>query len=154
MTAHPTFVDLSKTECTEILERNVVARIAYSFHDRVNIVPLHYRYADGWIYGRTSSGGKLEQILHNQWVAFEVDEIKGLFEWKSVVVHGAFYLVDPKQSGRDRAIYEEAVEKLRRVIPDSLDADDPVPFRNQVFRIHAADLTGRAAIPPFSLGPR
>jgi hypothetical protein len=90
-TQHPHFRALTRTECEELLGRNNVGRIAFSFHDRVDIEPLHYVYADGWIYGRTSAGTKIATLEHHRWVAFEVDEHQGLFDWRSVVVKGAFY---------------------------------------------------------------
>lgn len=37
-----------------------VARIAYSRENQVDIEPIHYIYQDGWLYGRTSRGAKLE----------------------------------------------------------------------------------------------
>ena len=49
MTRHDTttFRELTAAETDALLERNHVGRIAYSFHDRVDIEPIHYVYADG-----------------------------------------------------------------------------------------------------------
>ena len=71
---------MSQHECLALLARNQVGRLAFTFHDRVDIQPLHYVYEAGWIYGRTSQGTKLATLAHHQWVAFEVDEVEGLFE--------------------------------------------------------------------------
>ena len=146
----PRFSALAPAACREILERNHVGRIAFSFHDRVDIEPIHYVYVDGWIYGRTTPGAKLVTLQHHRWVAFEVDEVEGWFSWRSVVVHGAVYFLEP---GADRvdddavAAYEVAVRHLRRVIPAALEHDDPTPERSIVFRIHASEITGREATP-------
>lgn len=128
-----------------ILERNRVGRIAFSFRDRVDVQPIHYVFHDGWIYGRTSAGAKLRTLLHNCWVAFEVDEIEGLFRWRSVVAHGACYVLDPEGSPREREAYERAVELLRGLLPETLTAADPVAFRSTIFRIHVDEVTGREA---------
>lgn len=88
----PVFRELGREESEQLLLRNHVGRIAFAFHDRVDIEPIHYVFHGGWIYGRTSPGTKLTTIAHNRWVAFEVDEVQGLFDWRSVVVKGAFYL--------------------------------------------------------------
>ncbi len=61
----PEFRTLSTAETARILRRNHVGRIAYAYRDRVDIQPIHYVFASGWIYGRTSPGTKLSLIRHN-----------------------------------------------------------------------------------------
>jgi len=138
-----TFRELSRAECDELLTRNHVGRIAFSYHDHVDIEPIHYVYEDGWIYGRTSDGSKLRTLAHNRWLAFETDETAGLFDWKSVVLKGALYILEP--GGSRPEPYEHALEVLRRMNPHILGEDDPAPHRTFVFRIHADQVTGRAA---------
>lgn len=143
----PVFKTLNRAECEVILSRNDVGRIAFALHDRVNIVPIHYVYLDGWIYGRTGSAGKLREILRNRRIAFEVDEHSELFEWRSVIVHGPLYLIQPDTTQRANSIYGTALSVIRKLIPDALTHSDPVPFRDQLFRIRAVDVTGRASLP-------
>ncbi len=142
----PSFGTLSPTECEDFLRQHKVGRLAYALHDRVNVTPIHYKYADGWLYGRSAPGGKLLAILRNRWIAFEVDEADGFFDWRSVIVRGALYVIEPDRSRHERAAYDRAVEVLRELLPATLEAADPIPFRNQLFRIHAAEMTGRFAI--------
>ena len=139
------FRDLDRSECDAILARNEVGRIAYSFHDRVDIQPIHYVHRGNWLYARTSLGAKLMTLTHNRWVAFEVDEIEGRFDWRSVVVRGAVYLLDPDGSAAEQKAYEEAVGLLRQIVPETLAANDPVGFRSRVIRIHVDEVSGRAA---------
>lgn len=135
----------SVPQSEEILARNNVGRLAFSFRGRVNVVPVHFVYEKGWIYGRTAPGGKLLQILRNRRVAFEVDEHAALFDWRSVVVHGTFYIIEHNEE--NAAIYDHAVDLLRDLLPATLTNSDPVPFRSHLFRINAAEITGRAASP-------
>lgn len=144
-TTRPQFTELSRTACEALLARKHVARLAYSFHDRVDIEPVHYRYVDGWLYARTSAGAKLDVLRHHPWVAFEVDEIEGTFEWRSVVGHGAFFVFDPKGSQFEARAWQRAIEALRAVVPQTCTHGDPVPFRTTVFGVHVDDLRGRAA---------
>ena len=76
----PVFRALERRECEAVLARNRVGRLAFSFHDRVDIEPIHYVYADGVLYGRTAPGSKLTTIEHHRWVAFEVDDVEGLLK--------------------------------------------------------------------------
>jgi nitroimidazol reductase NimA-like FMN-containing flavoprotein (pyridoxamine 5'-phosphate oxidase superfamily) len=139
----PRFRELTREECDELLARNHVGRIAFSYHDHVDIEPINFVYEDGWIYGRTADGTKLRTLAHNRWLAFEADEISALFDWKSVVVKGALYILD--SGGARNEAHERAIELMRRVDPDVLTPDDPAPHRTVVFRIHADQVTGRAA---------
>lgn len=144
-TPRPTFRELTPDECIALLDRHVVGRLALSHRDRIDLVPIHYVYHDGWLYGRTAAGTKLETVVHNRWVAFEVDEVDALFDWRSVVVKGGLYLLRPEGSEQEQAIYETGVEMVRRIVPEALTPQDPVPERAILFRIHVDEMTGRAA---------
>lgn len=137
--------ELSREECESLLLKHRVGRIAYAHQNRVDIAPIHYVYRDGWIYGRSAFGKKLAILRHAPWVAFEVDQVDDLFDWQSVVVHGSFQILDPERSARERGATVDAVELLRGLLPEALTPDDPTPERNLVFRIHADEVTGRAA---------
>lgn len=148
--------DLTRTEIDAILSRNNVGRIAFSFHDRIDIEPINYVYRDGWIYGRTSKGSKIDAIAHHRWVAFEVDEVSGLFEWRSVVVKGGFYIMNSEVPGhhgpgdtsaQEDPSFAQGIALLRSLIPDTLLSADPAPYRHTVFRIHLDEVTGREAVP-------
>ena len=141
----PVFRELTREECGALLERNHVGRVAFTFHDHVDIEPVHYVYADGWLHGRTAPGAKIAVLRHHPWVAFEVDEVEGLFDWRSVVVHGAVYIPDPDGSPTDREAHAATLAHLRQLVPDTLTTGDPAPHRLLLFRIHIDDISGRAA---------
>jgi uncharacterized protein len=147
-TASPMIKKLDRARCEEILARNHVGRIAYTRGNQLEIEPIHYVYADGWIYGRTSRGAKTDVIGTGWWpVVFEVDEAEHLFRWRSVLVHGGFYVLPTSRSEADVAQWERAVSLLRSLIPESLAENDPVPFRTIVFGISAQEMSGREAAP-------
>lgn len=144
----PVIRELTRAEIDQILARNHVGRIAFSFRDRVDIEPIHYVYHDGWIYGRTQPGTKLTIVQHNYWVAFEVDEIgpsEDLFHWRSVVIRGGFYILHDEGTEQSDALRALAIEQIRRLTPDAFTDNDPVPFRNILFRIAVQEAEGRAA---------
>lgn len=134
---------LERAEAEKMLARNHVGHIAFSFHDRINIEPIHYVYDSEWLYGRTTRGEKLLMIEHHPWVAFEVEEIEDLFNWRSVVVKGAFYVKGPDTSKNELLAFERGVALMRAVVPEVLTEDDPTPFRQQLFRIHLDEVSGR-----------
>jgi nitroimidazol reductase NimA-like FMN-containing flavoprotein (pyridoxamine 5'-phosphate oxidase superfamily) len=139
------FRDLERDEIEKVLLRNKVGRLAFSFHDRVDIQPIHYIYERGWLYGRTSEGDKIAALTHNQWIAFEVDEVKDVFEWTSVVVHGSFWILHPRGSAHAEELWVKAAELVSKIVPGSLTDTDPVSFRQTLFRIAVSDVRGREA---------
>lgn len=144
----PRIRELDRESCERILERNRVGRLAYARHNRVDIEPLHYVHHKGWLYGRTSWGAKLEATGDEWWpVAFEVDEVEDVFQWRSVVVHGGFYVLDEHGPDWESAQWREGLELLRRIIPDTFAEGDPVPHRRVLFRIAVQEMTGREAEP-------
>jgi len=148
--AGPRIRELTRTEVEALLTRNNVGRIAYSFKDRVDIEPINYVYKDGWLYCRTSHGSKFETMEHHRWVAFEVDEVQGLFDWQSGVVHGATYVLKADSSDDERKAFTPGIELLKQLMPGTLEGDDPVPFRHLVFRIHLDEVSGRESKSPTS----
>jgi hypothetical protein len=136
----PTIRALRGDEAQALLVRNQVGRLAFSLHDRVDVEPIHYVYDAPWIFGRTSAGAKLLTLAHNQWCAFETDEVRGMFDWQSVVVKGPF---SPRHSPFANWDYDRALLALRRLLPSTLTDDDPTPHRDIVFGVHASEIHGR-----------
>ena len=137
--------ELSKKEIEEMLRRNHVGRIAFSFRDFVDIRPIHYVWRKGWLFGRTSPGDKLETLSHNRWVAFEIDEVSGPLDWKSVIARGTFYRLSAEGSVYDRRVYNRALRAIREQAPDTLTANDPLAFRSEIFGIAIDSATGRSS---------
>ncbi|MDQ8145404.1 MAG: pyridoxamine 5'-phosphate oxidase family protein [Gemmatimonadota bacterium] len=144
-TPTPTFRELTRDECIALLDRHQVGRLAFSQRERLDVEPIHYVHLDGWLYGRTQPGTKLEVLLHNRWVAFEVDEVDALFDWRSVVVRGGLYLLRAEGSDVERERYAQGIAAVRRLIPEAFTPRDPTPERAILFRIHVDEMSGRAA---------
>jgi uncharacterized protein len=139
----PRFTELSASSSRGLLERHHVARIAFTLRTHVDIEPISYVLSGDWLYARTSPGTKLATLGHNPWIAFEVDEIEGPFDWRSVVVHGTAYFLAP--DGRGDGSYDEAVAHLRTIDPRALTHEDLTPNRTALFRIYINDMIGREA---------
>ena len=136
---------LDRAEIDALLSRHNVGRIAYTFRDRVDVEPINYVHRDGWIYLRTGPGSKLTTLARHPWVAFEVDEVDGPFDWRSAVLHSTVYELTPGGTEGQARVYDEAVELLRGLIPETFTKADPVPFRNVILRMKVEEVTGRAS---------
>lgn len=147
MTPRPTFAALDRPAIDALLSRHAVARLAYAHRDRVDIEPIHYVYLDRWLYVRTQPGTKLSTLIHNPWVALEIDEVRGLYDWASVVVRGRLQLLDDGPHDEARTRYRVAVEAIRTLVPDAFTSDDPTPGRVIVCALYVDDVEGRCATP-------
>lgn len=142
----PNIRPMSRAEIDTLLARNCVGRMAYARGSHIDIEPLHYVYANGWLYGRTSPGRKLDVAAREWWpVAFEVDEVDDVLRWRSAVVHGGFYTLDPEGAAWEREEARRAVDLLRSIVPEAFTELDPTPGRNVLFRIAVQEVTGRVA---------
>jgi len=149
-----TFRTLTQHECVALLGRHDVGRLAFVVHGRPEIVPLNYVHEAGRIYGRTSATAMLAALEPGAWVAFEVDEVRGPYDWWSVIAHGTFHRLDLDGSLgiadiRDAACSARVMHLLRDRAPEAFTTDDPASHRTLLFRIVVGTMTGRAA----SAGP-
>lgn len=128
-----------------LLARNHVGSIALAFHDRVTIALANYVYANGHIYGRLEEGPDLTTVRHHQWVAFQVSEIAGTYEWRTVIARGSIEVLTDGPSAAASAAFREALDLIRGIAPAVFTPRDPMPRRVHLFRIYVDDLTGHEA---------
>ena len=134
---------LEQREVESILSKHHTGRMAFAFHDRIAIELVNYVYDDGWIYARIEHGPALATLRHHQWVAFEVDELKTVFDWRCVTVHGSIQFLSDDRSSPEWRDFNRAAELIRAEVPSVLTRSDPLPDRTQIYRIHVDELVGR-----------
>jgi uncharacterized protein len=135
---------LEQAEMEGLLARHHVGSMAIAFHDRVTIALTNYVYANRWIHGRMENGPDLATLKHHHWVAFEVSEIEGVYDWKTVTVHGSVQLLaDSGSSAVGSQEFHSALEQLRSAVPAIFTPRDPMPQRVQLFRLYVDELIGR-----------
>ena len=142
-TIHVQTRDLDRETADALLRKHHVACIALAFHDRVTIALVNYVYVDGSIFGRMEDGPDLTTLRHHPWVALEVSEIDGLYDWRSVAVRGSLELLSDTGATKDSAELHAAVERLRAVVPAVFTPRDPMPRRVHVFRLYVDEVVGR-----------
>lgn len=134
--------ELGSRDIHAVLARNITGRIAFLMDGEIEIRPVSYVYADGFIYLRSAGTAALAATdPDGTVVGFEVDEIHSTSRWTSVVVRGTLFRL--RRSSEQEA-WMLAVGKLRRLMPQALRNEDSVPQRSEVFRIAIRQATGRA----------
>ncbi len=103
---------LEQPEIEALLSRQVTGRLGCYARGTTYIVPINYVYKNGVIYAHSGPGKKIEMMRKNPKVCFEVDDIKNIFSWKSVIAWGTFEEIT------DIAEQEQTMQALiHRVMP-------------------------------------
>ncbi len=83
--------ELDKNQIEDFLKSEMVGRIGCcDYSGKVYVVPITYAYNNGYIYGHTKAGLKIRMMRNNPNVCFEIDQMKDMNNWKSVIVNGTF----------------------------------------------------------------
>jgi nitroimidazol reductase NimA-like FMN-containing flavoprotein (pyridoxamine 5'-phosphate oxidase superfamily) len=135
--------EMPHDEAIELVKLHHVGHFGVSFHDLVRVKLCNYVYSEGWIYLRTELDQDLVLAKHHPWAAFEVHEAESIYDWRSVEVSGAVEFLSSDTESGDWFRFDVAVRLLRDAVPQILTADDPMPNRTQVLRIHVDTIMGR-----------
>ena len=82
--------ELTEFEIEDMLKQQVTGRIGCHADDITYIVPINYVYKDGYVYGHSGPGKKIEMLRKNPKVCFQIDQVDSIVNWKSVVSWGEY----------------------------------------------------------------
>lgn len=81
---------LTKQQIERVLLEQVVGRIGYCYDGQVFIVPVTYAYDGERVICHSADGHKIHAMRQKPNVCFEVEDVKNLSVWQSVVARGEF----------------------------------------------------------------
>jgi nitroimidazol reductase NimA-like FMN-containing flavoprotein (pyridoxamine 5'-phosphate oxidase superfamily) len=142
---HVTTRELDHQAIEALLAKHHVGSMAIAFHDRVNIALANYVYTDRHIYGRLEDGPDLATVRHHHWVAFQVSEIDGIYDWRTVTANGSIQVLTDGPSVGEATEFRTVLDLIRDVVPAVFTARDPMPQRVHLFRMYVDEVTGREA---------
>lgn len=144
--------NLSQEAALEVLQTNILGRIGCSDGKKVYVVPVNYVFDGKHIIAHSVSGMKIDMMRKNPSVCFEVDEMKDLRNWKSVILWGEYQELTNE---RDRyAAMKLFVDKTMHMkisetaIPPEtseyrIHPRSPGNIKPVVYRIVIGEITGR-----------
>ncbi len=144
------FGKLDDKQIEEVLRHQIIGRIGCHAAGTTYVVPISYAYDGVYVYGHTHEGMKINIMRNNPLVCFEVDEMKDMANWKSVISWGTYEELKDKTE-RDNAL----VSLINRILPlvssETVHLSAHWPFvtgdissiKGIVFRIRLAEKTGR-----------
>ena len=103
---------LNDHECRELLARTHIARLACCLGNQPYVVPVDVDYFDGFLYGFSMLGQKIEWMRVNPLVCVEIDELTTRRDWESVVIVGQYEeLTNTAEHGNARVVAERLFQR-------------------------------------------
>jgi nitroimidazol reductase NimA-like FMN-containing flavoprotein (pyridoxamine 5'-phosphate oxidase superfamily) len=91
---------ISQKECSELLQRVSIGRLACSLRDQPYVVPVAFSYEPDCLYIFSTLGKKIEWMRQNPKVCLQADEIGHRSNWVSVIVTGTYLELHERQYPR------------------------------------------------------
>jgi uncharacterized protein len=143
---------LTIPQIEELLSSNILGRIGCNDGTKTYVVPVNYVYDQGFVIAHSAVGMKIEMMRKNPFVCFEVDEMKTLTNWKSVIAWGQYEeLINERDRYYAMKIFVDKMMHMKisetakppelfegRVHPRSQGTSKPV-----IYRIILTEKTGR-----------
>jgi hypothetical protein len=145
------FGELKQDHIDQVLHAESIGRIGSYVDGRTYIVPVNYTYDGTYIYGRTIKGMKLQMMRANPEVCFQVDHIKNLSNWQSVIAWGTFEELKGEEAAKAILLLTQQLvtliasgQSLHEITSNETHTDNPTPEqRITVYRIRLSEKTGR-----------
>ena len=147
-----TIKKMSTSECLQLLGENYIGRLAYISGKTPHINPITY-YHDAeqkCILSYSSPGFKIQAMVKHRPVALQVDDIRSIQEWRSVMVQGNFEELEGSTAKKQLHRFAEGVQRTiskrdgeaPKFIQDfsSRLQGQQIPI---VYRIHITDMVGK-----------
>lgn len=143
--------ELTKDQIEDILKSNVIGRVGCTSPDRMYIVPVTYHYDGEFVIGHTIEGMKINLLRQHPECCFQVDTIKDLKNWRSVIAWGTFEELTGDEA---KSALEKLVNRITpltpgetshppRMGPDSSTRMSTFTQNPIIYRIRLKEKTGR-----------
>jgi len=132
-------------EIEAFLDAEVVARVGVFADGETYVVPVALVASGGALWGFSHEGRKLDMMRSNPRVCVELDRVRHLGSWRSVIVQGTFEELEGDEARRGTELIASRLASLatddesRRRLAEAVSMD-PVPA---VYRIVIRSATGR-----------
>ena len=123
--------ELNEAGIEKLLNEHVIGRIGCHADGITYVVPVTYAYDGEYIYAHSEKGMKTSMMEKNPEVCFQVDEIRNLVTWWSVIVWGHFEEIHKEER-------ERGIKLLSKNILSLLDQDRGLPGYGAVAHANAA----------------
>ena len=142
--------ELTNDQIEDLLLTEVVGRIGCHSSGLTFVVPITYAYDEGYVYAHSKEGMKIRMMRENPIICFEVDRMRDLSNWQSVVAWGRF---EELKGNNQKMGLQKIIRRLRPLMPGETviphedfsegHQSDPIPYKAVIFRLKLLEKTGR-----------
>ncbi len=144
-------IAISRQECSELLKRLSIGRLACSLNDQPYIVPVAFSYEPDFIYIFSTLGKKIKWMRQNPKVCLQADEIGNRSNWLSVIVTGTYLeLREPQYTAQQEHALEQLAkysEWWRNPLAQRREQISDLSIETVFFRIDIQSMTGLRTMP-------
>ena len=148
---------LVQKECVQILTNNYIGHLGYVQNNTPYVIPITYYYdpTENAIFSYSSEGHKVKAMRKNKTVALQVEAIKTLNNWMSVLAHGIFEEI---QGSAAKMYLHRFAQNVKRTMADQegINEQSIVSFSSKInsgtvpiiYRINVLEIIGRKKFIP------
>lgn len=144
------FKNLESKQIEKVIKENIIARLGCHAEGETYVVPISYAYDGDYLYGRSFEGMKISMMRKNPKVCLQIETMKDMADWKSVIIWGTFEELTNEED-RKTALTKLTSRVLPEVSSDMVKFTEEWPFEPQdfnqvegvVYRILVTKKTGR-----------
>ena len=105
--------ELNKEQIEHLLKNQTIGRIGIHADEKTYVVPVTYVFNDSSIYAHSRKGLKIEMMRKNPKVCFEIDAVRDMANWESVIAWGDYEeILDNEQKVKTMKMLVEKIRPL------------------------------------------
>jgi nitroimidazol reductase NimA-like FMN-containing flavoprotein (pyridoxamine 5'-phosphate oxidase superfamily) len=140
--------ELDVAQIEEVLRSENIGHLVCIANGWPYVVPVTYVYDGGNVYAHSGDGLKLRAMRENPRVCLEVERIRSMANWRTVVVRGRFEELSSEEEDRALGLLTTRLARAETSETTRLVQHDDVVQRERIrrpvlFRIRVEDKTGR-----------
>lgn len=140
--------ELDEEQIDQVLRAENVARLGCVANGWPYVVPVTYVYDGENIYAHSGEGMKLRAMRDNPLVCLEVEQIRSMANWRTVLVRGRFEELSDDDEERALAVLTTRLSLIETSATARLVLQEDIVRRERLqrpvlFRIRVEDRTGR-----------
>ncbi len=144
------FGKLNNAQIEKVISDNIVGRIGCHADNKTYVVPISYAYDGTCIYTHAYEGLKVSMMRQNPNVCFQIDDMKNMADWESVIAWGTFEELTNTED-RDAGLQKLVDRVLPKISSATVKLSPQWPFppddfsqvKGIIFRIRLKEKSGR-----------
>lgn len=137
---------LEKEAVLETLNQGSIGHLGCFSKDDIYVVPITYAFEYPYLYSHSRDGKKILMMRDNPRVCVEVEDVRNLFQWRSVIAWGTYEELHGDDAATAmRVLIQKITHQLVNGKASDLEMDFDAMFEDAViYRIHINKLSGRS----------